>query len=273
MVRPSSNRNTASGKPQQMRRQSRRDRRRCDRLDALGLHGCKPFRHLVREQRAPRPLRKLLPQRQVRQRIQRIVEIEQQLAPLHADDVVGRPHRQMRDRKLRRGPRLVLFDDDIAGSRAMKSPLAQSDHIEGDHAGEHPPPRQSLAQHGNVADAILQADNHRLGRSVLCDQACDVGRIGAFYRHQHRAGVLENRRIVRKRKLAGFECSIETLEARYPQTVAVDFLDHARSRQQRHAAARIGKNASDKATDAAGAGHDDGLGPIMLASHEVFQIR
>jgi hypothetical protein len=31
-------------------------------------------------------------QRQVGQRIERVVEIEQQLAPLHAIDVVGRPH-------------------------------------------------------------------------------------------------------------------------------------------------------------------------------------
>ena len=62
--------------------------------------------------------------------------------------------------------RLILLDDDVAGGGAMKPPLAGRDHVERHHAAEHAPPRQSFAQHGEVADAVLQADDDRIRRRV-----------------------------------------------------------------------------------------------------------
>ena len=59
-------------------------------------------------------MRELLAQRQIGQRIKRVVEIEQQLAPLDASDVVGGAHFQPGRRELRRGARVVLLEDDVA---------------------------------------------------------------------------------------------------------------------------------------------------------------
>jgi len=123
--------------------------------------------------------------------------IDQQLAPLHADNVFSRSHPQIRDRELRRSPRLVLFDDDIAGGRAMKTSLPERHHIERHHAGQHAPAAEAFAQHGNIADAVLQADDDRIGRRVPGDQTGDIGGIGAFHGDQHHAGLLEDRRVVR----------------------------------------------------------------------------
>ncbi len=48
-----------------------------------------------------------------------------------------------------------------------------------------------------------------------------------------------------------------TLEARQPEPMAFDLLDHARTRQQRDAATGRSTHAADKAADAAGPGHAD----------------
>src|SRR6266446_8832618 len=58
------------------------------------------FRDLVGEQAAPGALRKLLAQRQIGQRIERVVEIDEQFAPLHACHVRARAQLQARHRKL-----------------------------------------------------------------------------------------------------------------------------------------------------------------------------
>ena len=90
MVRPSISLETASGSRSRGGIQAGRDRRRRYRLDAFGSDRRKPFRHLVGEQPSPGALRELLAQRHIGQRIERVVEIDQQLAPLHAVDIVGR---------------------------------------------------------------------------------------------------------------------------------------------------------------------------------------
>src|SRR6185295_19443832 len=105
----------------------RRDRRRRDRLDTLGADHRQTLRHLVGEQAPPWPLAQLSPQRQIGERVERVVEIDHEFAPLHTVDIVGRAHLQTWYRQLLRGARLVLLDDDIAGRRAMKSPVAERD--------------------------------------------------------------------------------------------------------------------------------------------------
>src|SRR6266446_4120288 len=105
-----------------MRRQACRNRGRRHRLDTLGPERSQAFCDLVREQAAPRALRKLPAQRQIGQRIERVVEIDEQLAPLHACHVRARAQLQARHRKLIGGAGVVLLDDDVARGGAMKPP-------------------------------------------------------------------------------------------------------------------------------------------------------
>lgn len=74
----------------------------------------------------------------------------------------------------------------------MKSTLAERDHVERHHSRQHPPPRQSLAQHGNIADAILQTDDDHIGRRVSCNRIGDSRSIGALDGNKHDAGPLED---------------------------------------------------------------------------------
>ena len=100
-------------------------------------------------------------------------------------------HLQARHRKLFGGARLILLDDDVAGGGAMKPPLAERDHVERHHAAEHAPPRQAVAQHGCVADAVLQADDDDIGRRVPRNDVGHRDGIGALDRHQHHGGIAE----------------------------------------------------------------------------------
>ena len=97
-----------------------------------------------------------------------------------------------RHRELRRGAGVVLFEDDVARGGAMKPALAERDHIERHHPRQHAPPRQSLAQHRDIADAVLQADDDGVGGSMLCDEIRDLGGIGALDGDQHHAGIGKN---------------------------------------------------------------------------------
>jgi hypothetical protein len=139
----------------------------------------------------------------------------------------------------------------------MKSSLAQRDHVERHHSTEHAPPRQSLAQHRQIADAVLQADDHGIGGSMLCDDIGDLGRICAFHRHQHHAGIGKNAGVFGQRQFVGCNGAIKSLKTRQPQAVGCDLLDHPRACQQCDAAAGGRKHAADKAADAAGACHAD----------------
>ena len=85
----------------------------------------------------------------------------------------------------------------------MKSCLAAFDHVERHHAREHAAPRQSLAQHRGIADAVLQADDDGIDRGMPRDDIGDAGGIGAFDRHQHHAGIVKNCGIFRQRQPVG----------------------------------------------------------------------
>ena len=139
----------------------------------------------------------------------------------------------------------------------MKSPLAGRDHIERHHSGQHAPPRQSLAQHRDIADAVLQTDDDGVGGRMLCDDVGDPCGIGALDRDQHHAGIAEDRGIIGQRQLVRGNPPLKTLKTRQPQPVGCDLFDHARACQQRDAAARGSIHAADKAADAAGPGHAD----------------
>jgi hypothetical protein len=152
---------------------------------------------------------------------------------------------------------IVLFDDDVTRRGAMKSTIAKRDHIERHHPRQHAMPRQSLAQHRDIADAVLQADDDGIGGRMACDEIRHPGGIRAFHGHQHQAGVAKDSRILGQRQCARCDVPRQALEARQLEPVTFDLLDHARARQQRDTAAGGRKHAADKAADAAGPGHAD----------------
>ena len=133
----------------------------------------------------------------------------------------------------------------------MKPPLTERDHVERHHAAEHAPPRQAVAQHGRVADAVLQADDHDIGRGVPRNDIGHRDGIGALDRHQHHGGIADDRRIFRQSELVRSDRLIETLKARRPQAAGLDFADHARTRQQRHTTPAGHQHTADEAADAA----------------------
>ena len=49
----------------------------------------------------------------------------------------------------------------------MKPALAGRNHVERHHAAEHDPPRQSRAQHVDIADAVLQRHDDGVMRRML----------------------------------------------------------------------------------------------------------
>ena len=139
----------------------------------------------------------------------------------------------------------------------MKSPVAAGANIERHHSRQHAPPRQHLAQHRDIADAVLQADDDGVGGRMLRDGVGDPSCIGALDGDQHHAGIAEDRGITRQGQLVRGDPLLKTLKTRQPQPVCCDLFDHARACQQRDAAARGSIHAADKAADAAGPGHAD----------------
>ena len=59
-------------------------------------------------------------------------------------------------------------------------------------------------------------------RRVFCDDAGDLGGIGALDRHQHHGGIVKHRRIFRQRQLVRRNPAVEALETGQPQPVAFD---------------------------------------------------
>ena len=79
----------------------------------------------------------------------------------------------------------------------MKPSLAERHHVERHHAAEHAPPRQPVAQHRGIADAVLQADDDDIRWCVPGDDVRHGGGIRALDRNQHDTGVRKNGRIFR----------------------------------------------------------------------------
>ena len=155
----------------------------------------------------------------------------------------------------------------------MKPPLAERDHVERHHAAEHAPPRQPVAEDGGIADAVLQADDDGIRWCVPGDDVGHGGGIRALDRDQHDAGVLEKVRIFRQCEPIARDGLVKTFKTRRPQAVGFDFSDHARTRQQRNAAAAGRQHAADEAADAARPCNTDRLARNHLpptALHRAF---
>lgn len=162
--------------------------------DALGLDHRQRLPHLVREQHPPGTLRKLIAQRQTGQRIEGVVQIDQQLAPLHALDVIHAAENQLRLREQFCDIRIVLLQQNVAGGGAMKMAVAEGQNIERHHPRQHIMIRQRIAQHADVAGAVLKTDDHRILPSMLRDQVRDLCGVVALDRDEDDIRVRKNRR-------------------------------------------------------------------------------
>ena len=117
---------------------------------------------------------------------------------------------------------------------------------------------QMSLEFGDVADAVLQADDYSISRSVTRDDRCHRRGIGALDRDKHmtRIGKCDGR-IVRDLDRVGRDGRPDTLEARQRQSVDRDFVADPRPRQQRDAASRRCQQAADETADASRARHRD----------------
>ena len=83
----------------------------------------------------------------------------------------------------------------------MKMSLAHGHDIERHHARKHVVIRQRIAQHSDIASAVLQADDRGGPCRMLRDQLRDFGRVIAFDGDEDDIGITQNRRIAGKRNL------------------------------------------------------------------------
>ena len=204
------------------------------RADAGGLQHGERLLDLRREQHAPAPVGELLGERQAGQRIERVVEIEQQLAPQHARHVGmlgdGAPGTSSASRK----PATPARDQDRAAGGAMKAgrvPFAAGLHdVEGHHARRRAlRGRKARAQGIEIADAVLQADDDGVGgawraiRSAISAVAPLLtvtrtisapakrrGRVGGERQRRRRQGCGRRRR---DRRCAGRSCAMASARA------------------------------------------------------------
>jgi hypothetical protein len=99
---------------------------------------------------------------------------------LHALNVIYAAENELRLREQLCDVRIILLQQDLAGGSTMKMTLAERQHIERHHTRQHVVVRQRLAQHGDVAGAILKTDNHGVLRGMLRDQVRNLGGIVAL---------------------------------------------------------------------------------------------
>ena len=99
-------------------------------------------------------------------------------------------------------------------------------------------PGSRVAQHGDIADAVLQADDDDIGRRMPCDDIGHLGGIGALDRYQHHAGIAKNRRIFRQRRAGSPQSSGRSLQS---SSAAGRWPRFRRSRAAAPAARRCGR--------------------------------
>lgn len=204
------------------------------------------------------PQRQLVAQRQIRQAIDRIVQIEQHLGPLHLEHVVTLHKRQPGrfERCQKRLQRRTPLHHQGTGSSPMQPAMAAMHHVEAHHAGKHGLLRQLLAQRVDVAHAILQTqhDHTRFQyRSQLARKRFGVAR---FDRDQYQVCRLRRLHFGGNVHGTGCQFSFAAIEVGQPQAVLVQQFLRARAANQAYRCVCI-EQAANKAADAARAGYSN----------------
>lgn len=154
----------------------------------------------------------------------------------------------------------------------MKMAVAEGQNIERHHPRQHIMIRQRIAQHADVAGAVLKTDDHRILPSMVRDQVRDLCGVVALDRDEDDIRVRKNRRrIVGQFDLGRGQAMFDIFKARDLQPVPVDVLDQSRTGQQRDRVSGGAQHPPDEAADAAGACDRHGLQCAHIAAHSLFQ--
>ncbi len=148
--------------------------------------------HLSGEQQSPATVGELFGKRQAGQRVERIAEVENELAPQHRGHVGRRGDLKTLDTQQIDQTRHICFDMYFAAGGTPKDERRARrfvlDDIERHHAGDHAlRGGQRLPQTRRIAGAVLQADDCRVRRRVAGDELSHFCRVAALHRHQHEA--------------------------------------------------------------------------------------
>ncbi len=114
------------------------------------------------------------------------------------------------------------------------------------------------SQNIGIVDAVLQADDDRLGRSMARDQLGHVGGGAALDGDEHDLGRGQrSARVGGQRQRRGRQCAVGAVEVGDAQAVPGDGVGQRRAQQQGDVAPGQRQAAAHIAADAAGAGNDD----------------
>ena len=119
------------------------------------------------------------------------------------------------------------------------------------------------AQHVEIADAVLQADDDGVRASLTGDQVCHFRRGAALHGHEDDLRPCQGlARVGGDGKRGRRQGPVGSVEIGDAQAVLRDGLGQGRPQQQCHVAAGQRQAPAHIAADAAGAGNDDARGPI-----------
>ncbi len=150
--------------------------------DALRAGHGKRLRRAIGSNAAPVAILKVLAQGQTRQGVQGVVEVQDQLGPLHADDVlVGRGGQPGQPHPRRRLPAARADHDGPVAGLPERAGIG-ADDVEPHHSRRDTACAHAPGERFNVAEAVLKAHHERGGGSVRRDglgRALGVGALGA----------------------------------------------------------------------------------------------
>jgi hypothetical protein len=146
--------------------------------------------------------------------------------------------------------RLVVLDDDVAGSGAMKPALAERHHVERHHAAEHAPPGSRSRRTAALPTPFCRLTTTTSGGAFLAMMSA-MAAVSALLTVTSTMPASAKTEDFPTMRTVACDGPVKTFETRRPQAVGFDFGDDARPRQQRDAAAAGRQHAADEAADAA----------------------
>ena len=128
-------------------------------------------------------LRELGLERQTREGVDRVVEVEQEFRGLDAAQVglAGEDEFGLRERGSEGVERGMVLDDQIAVGALVEAALTGVDDVERDAPGEHGRLREVLAEDGRVPQPVLEADDDRAGREVRGERGSAASAVAADF--------------------------------------------------------------------------------------------
>ena len=242
---------------QQRGKPARRHRRHARRLGARRAQHAQRLINQRRKAAPPVALHQLGAQRQARQRIHRVVQVEQQLAPLHGRQIGVQRQRQARAREQRqpRSRRHIVLRGQHPLRAAVQMAGRQFGHIEGHHARHHAQLRRRRLRARRVVHTVLQRQHRRAGRQHARQLRGRGLGAGALDGEQHQAGRSAFGRQFGRIQRIRRDVQRGAADVAQRQALRAQHIHHARPTDEVHARARPRQPATDPAADRAGT-HD-----------------